>query len=101
MPLILIFLNNRQEEERRRREEELLRQREMEEQMRRQREENYRAGNFMDVRAALPWEYNRLVQVLVIRFDHHFCFHRGIWTSGCTAVALWACQVRFCILFLF
>ncbi|XP_038151971.1 splicing factor, proline- and glutamine-rich [Cyprinodon tularosa] len=38
----------RQEEERRRREEELLRQREMEEQMRRQREENYRAGNFMD-----------------------------------------------------
>uniref|UniRef100_A0A096MFS8 Splicing factor proline/glutamine-rich n=1 Tax=Poecilia formosa TaxID=48698 RepID=A0A096MFS8_POEFO len=43
-------LRNRQEEERRRREEELLRKREMEEQMRRQREENYRMGNFMDVR---------------------------------------------------
>ncbi|XP_055013603.1 splicing factor, proline- and glutamine-rich isoform X2 [Boleophthalmus pectinirostris] len=38
----------RQEEERRRREEEMLRKREMEEQLRRQREENYRAGNFMD-----------------------------------------------------
>lgn len=40
----------RQEEERRRREEEMLRKREMEEQMRRQGEDNYRMGNFMDVR---------------------------------------------------